>query len=262
MTKVKITREEFTVPAVTETAVASNNTSVAVLDRPSEADRYDDITRDVIVPILGLINKVGKLAEKFENRAGNFALGDELLGQSVAVIPVSLMKLVEEVAFNGKPLVYGESVPKVFSSAMEAYSAGYVVDKTRLAPNRVEEIAKVGYLVIAPPGNTSSDFMLEIDGLRLQPAQCTYRRSAFARVYYPLFNHAHGICLGRGIEYRGLNASQVFAKAKAWTHQWTLHSKLEKNAKNSWWEPRISKGDELSAAIQSWIEKNYGAFGA
>ena len=260
MTKIKITREEFNVPAVAETAVPS--TSVTVLDRPSEADRYDDITRDVIVPVLGLINKVGKLAEKFENRSGNFALGDEVLGQSVSVIPVSIVKLVEEVAFQGKPLVYGEAVPKVFSSAVEAYSAGYVVDKSRLAPNRVEEIAKVGYLVIAPEGNTSSDFMLEVGGLRLQPAQCTYRRSAFARVYYPLFNHAHGICLADGIEYRGLTATKVFANAKAWTHQWTLHSKLEKNAKNSWWEPRISKGAELSAEIQSWIEKNYGAFGA
>lgn len=259
MTKIKITREEFKVPAVAETAVS--DTAVTVMDRPSEADRYDDITRDVVVPVLGLINKVGKLAEKFENRGGNFALGDELLGQSVAVIPVSIVKLVEEVAYQGRPLVYGESVPKVFSSATEAYSAGYVVDKTRLAPNRVEEIAKVGYLVIAPEDNRSSDFMLEVGGLRLQPAQCTYRRSAFARIYYPLFNHAHGICLGRGLEYRGLNASRVFALAQAWTHQWTLQSKLEKNAKNSWWEPRISKGSILSAEVQSWVAKNYGAFG-
>ena len=248
MTKIKITREALA-------AAPAGGDDVEAIASPVE--HYDEISRDVVVPYLGLVNKVGKLAEAFENKSGSFALGEQLIGSTVNVIPVHLLKVYTEVARDGRKLAYGEDVPRVFPSEASANEAGYVLDRTALAPNRVEEMGRIGFLVVAPPGDTGDGFLFKAGDLRLQPAQGAYRRGGYRQVYLPIFNHAYRMCMAQCIPTGRLNASQVFAHARAWTHQWRITAVLKKNTRNSWWEPKATQAELLSPDSVKWISENY-----
>ena len=240
------------------TAVVPTETTTAIV--PSAAgDHYaDETSRDVQLPVIGLVNKVGKLAEKFENQGGKFVIGDVLVGPTVTVIPINVLKLYSEFARNGQPLVYGKDQAKVWNSEREANADGYFIDRTHRAPNRIEEIAKIGFLAVKPSGDTSDEFYLKAGELQVAPCYSTYRRGGYINVYLPIFNHANRICMAQGIVTRGLTAAQIFRAAKAWNNQWTLSAKKGQNDTNTWWEPQIAKGAPLSGEAVEYINANYG----
>lgn len=255
MAKTKIVPGEETAQV---TSVVPAQTSAIV---PSaDGDQYSDETsRDVQLPVIGLVNKVGKLAEKFENQGGKFVIGDLLVGPSVTVIPVNMVKLYSEVARDGKVLEYGKDQSQVWSSERDANAAGYFIDRTHRAPNRIEEIAKIGFLAVAPEGDKSGEFFLKVGNLMVQPCYSTYRRGGYINVYLPIFNHANRICMAQGIVTRGLTAQKIFAAAKAWTNLWRLTAKKGSNAQNTWWEPQAAKFEPLPGDVIEWIGANYGA---
>ena len=239
------------------TALTHPNNAPTALD--VQGDQYpDDPNKDIVIPVIGLINKVGGLSEKFENKAGQYALGDACLGKEVLVIPVSAVKLWQEVARNGVKLEYGkEPQPRYFSSESEARSAGYVDDFSNSAPNRIEPVAKIGFLVIAPKDDTSGDYVVKIGNIQTQPARSTFRRDGYKNVFLTIYNHSHRQCLAKQINVRGMNPSQVFAAGVPWAHVWTLSSMVKKNEKNSWFVPTIARGDVLPNDAVVWITENY-----
>lgn len=243
----------------TSTAVATATTETSALVPSAAGDHYaDETSRDVQLPVIGLVNKVGKLAEKFENKGGQFVVGDMLVGPTVRVIPLNVLKMYSEYARDGKALVYGKDQPQVWASERDANAAGYFIDRTHRAPNRIEEIAKIGFLAIAPAGDTSGEFFLKVGDLQVAPCYSTYRRGGYINVYLPVFNHANRICMAQGIVTRGLSAQKIFSAAKAWTNEWTLSAKKGQNDTNTWWEPQITKGAPLSPAVVEWVTQNYG----
>ena len=250
------------VPAAEEPA----STAVSVIEPASlthySADTYDDVSRDVEVPVLALINNVGPLAKQFTNKAGNFVLGDTLVGETVKVIPVQLTKYYRETVRNGTTIKYGspeDKARRIFSSAQDAAKAGYVVDFDNRHPNRIEECGKIGYLVIAPAGDKSGEFVLKAGPLQLASARCSYQRGGYREVWRRVFEHAHKLALAEGVATKGLNHGQVFSAAQAWTHAWTLSASQVDGAQTSWWEPRIAKADALPAETVAWITANYGS---
>jgi hypothetical protein len=224
-----------------------------------QGDQYpDDPNKDIVIPVIGLINKVGGLSEKFENKAGQFALGDSCLGKEVLVIPVSAVKLWQEVARNGVKLEFGkEPQPRYFTSEGEAKAKGYIDDFSNTAPNRIEPIAKIGFLVVAPKDDTSGDYVVKVGDLQTQPARSTFRRDGYKNVFLTIFNFSHRQCLAKQINVRGMSTSQVFAAGVPWAHVWTLSSMVKKNDKNSWFVPTIYKGAALNPDQVSWITDNY-----
>jgi hypothetical protein len=254
MTKIKLSPD-----AEENISTALSNPAPAPTALDVQGDQYpDDPSRDVVIPVIGLINKVGGLSEKFENKAGQYALGDSCLGKEVLVIPVSAVKLWQEVCRDGVKLEYGkEPQPLFFPSESAAKKKGYINDFSSTAPNRIEPIAKIGFLVIAPKDDTSGDYVVKVGDLQTQPARSTFRRAGFRNVYQPIYNHAHRQCLAKQINIAGMSNSWVFSAGVPWSHIWTLSSTVDKNDKNSWFVPTISKGPALPVEAVKWISDNY-----
>lgn len=223
-----------------------------------DADSYDDVQRDISVPVLGLINGIGKLAEKYTNKAGNYVLGEVFLGQSVEVIPVSVVKFLRETVRDGEVLAFDAPDRKIFATAAEAKASGYYIDFDNVVPNRCEEAAKIGYLVIAPEGDDSGEFVIKAGELRLAQGKSSYQRGGFREVFRRVFDHAAKQALLKDVPTAGLNHTELFSASRAWTHRWKLYAALEKGRKNSWWEPRIAKGAPLSEATVQYITDHYG----
>jgi hypothetical protein len=240
-------------------STALSNPAPAPTALDVQGDQYpDDPNKDIVIPVIGLINKVGGLSEKFENKAGQYALGDVCLGKEVLVIPVSSVKLWQEVARNGVKLEFGkEPQPRYFTSEGEAKAKGYIDDFSNTAPNRIEPIAKIGFLVVAPKDDTSGDYVVKVGDLQTQPARSTFRRDGYKNVFLTIFNFSHRQCLAKQINVRGMSTSQVFAAGVPWAHVWTLSSMVKKNDKNSWFVPTIYKGAALNPDQVSWITDNY-----
>lgn len=224
---------------------------------------YDDVGRDIEVPVLGLINNVGPLAKAFKNKAGNFVLGETLfLGETVQVIPTSIVKVFREKIRGGKVLKYGTpeaKTAKVWPSARDAQQDGYIVGfKGDTAPNQCEEAGAIGYLVIAPEGSDAAEFSISAGSLTLAQAKCSYQRGGYRAVWRRIFDHAAKLAQAKRIPTRGLNHSELFLKAQPWTHAWTLSSTVIDGSENSWYEPRISRGEALPADVVEYITTNYG----
>jgi hypothetical protein len=225
-------------------------------------DQYDDVSRDIEVPVLGLVNNVGPLAKQHKNKGGNFVLGDLLIGTSVQVVPIEVAKYFRETWRNGVEIKYGSPLDKerkIFGSAHDAAKAGYIVDFSGSATNRVEEGAKIGYLVLQPAGDQSGEFVYKAGSLLFAKARCSYTRNGFREVFRRVFDHANKLALVKGIETKGLNHSTLFNAAKPWTHLWTLTSVTASKGDNEWWEPRIAKGEPLPADVIERITADYGA---
>lgn len=252
-------------------ATAPNSVgSTAVATKPESAptpdgyypDQYDDTSRDVEVPVIGLVNGIGPLAKKFRNQAGKFVLGESILGDAVSVIPIAVVKFFVEKARDGKDIKYGTpeyATRKIFATASEAAKVGYVLDFDNKARNRIEEVARVGFLVVAPEGAEPIDFALRAPGdLRLALAKCTYQRGGYRKTFRPLFNYANSLALSEGVETKGLTHTQVFAAAKPWRNIWTLTPSEETKNENTWFEPQIARGAALTPEAIAWITENYG----
>jgi hypothetical protein len=254
-------------PEDTDIQVTSSTASTGLVptstQAPAEYDpsQYDDVGRDIETPVIGLVGTVGALAKQFRNQAGNFVLGDTLLGPAVQVIPVAAVKFYAERWRNGEEVKFGTplfSTRKVFESAAAAAQAGYEVDFNNRASNRVEEAARIGYLVIAPEGDASGDFVIKAGDLRLSRAKCSYQRGGFRAVFRKIFDHANKVALTKDIVTRGLTHSELFARAQPWTHIWTLSAEACSGHDNEWFEPRIAKTTPLTAETIQWITENYG----
>lgn len=260
MAKTKINPDaEDNVSTALSTSTPTTTTALDV-----QGDQYlDDPHQDVIVPILGLINKVGGLSEKFENKAGQFAIGDVLLGEKVLVIPISAVKLWEETHRNGNKLEFKKPpIPRIFTSEKQAMEAGYINDFSHTAPNRIGPIAKIGFLVVAPKDDASEDFVIKVGDIQTQPARSIFRKKAFKDVFGIIYNHVYKRCLSRQISIVGLSPNQIFSAGTAWSHVWTLKSVVEKNDQNSWYAPSIEKGAALTPEQVNWITENFSIQGS
>lgn len=231
-----------------------------------DAERYDDVSRDITVPVLGLVNKIGPLSKKFPKNVGEFAFGDQfLLGESVAVIPIAIIKLYVEKYRNGQELKFGVPVTppaKTFASANDAAKAGYAVDFDSNYPNRVEEASRVAFLVLKPEGDQSGEFMLKAATFDVALMKSSYQRGSHRGVFRPLVNHANKIALAKGIKTVGMNACELFAATEAFTHLWTLTPEHVENTarQQDWYESRISKSSALPSEVVAWIKENYDGF--
>lgn len=253
---------------ITPDAEEPVSTAIATTSAPAQElahynpDQYDDVSRDIEIPVLGLVNGVGPLAKVFRNKAGNFALGDTvLLGETVQVVPVAIVKFFRETWRNGVEIKYGSPEDKTrrkFATAQDAAKSGYAVDFDNVLPNRVEEAGGIGYLVVAPAGDTSGEFILKKGDFVFAQAKCSYQRGGFKSVWRRVFDHAHKRAMAGGLDIRGLDHAAIFNAAKGWSHAWTLSAELVEGKQNSWWEPRIAKGAALPDDVAEWIGANYG----
>lgn len=266
--------------------LGAHTTGTALAERPSpeagaaaayDPGYYDDVSRDVEIPVLGLVNNVGNLAKEFRNQSGRFVLGEIILGEKVEVIPVAVVKYFAERVRNGKEIKHGSpefATRRIFATAAEAAQFrvpedgpgkghGYVVDFENRAPNRIEEAGRIGYLVVAPDGTPadSTDFVLKPAGsdLRLALAKCSYQRGGFRGVFRPVFDHANKLALLKGLPTRGVTHSELFNRAQAWDGIWSLTAKECQGNDNFWFEPRIAKKAKLAPEIIAWVTENYGA---
>lgn len=243
-----------------QTALATQGDNSPETYAPEYApETYDDTGRDVDVPILGLVNGIGDLARQFKNKAGNFVIGSLFLGETVEVIPVQLVKFFRETHRNGVKLAGTPEArtAKSFATASEAAKVGYYVDFKNKAPNRIEECGRVGYLVIAPEGDTSGEFFIKAGDLMVAPAKSTYQRGGYRETWSAIYNFAFKLASAKGLPTKGVTHADLFASAKPWTHRWKLWAKEEHNEVNAWYEPRISRGAALSDATVEYITANY-----
>lgn len=215
----------------------------------NDAAKYDDGSRDVIIPRLGLIGNIGPLWKKFQRNAGDFAFEERLvLGNSVQVIPLSLRKFYVEIKRNGKDLKFGDGImPKIFQSANEANLQGYGIDFDSLLPNKAQEAGEILYLVQGPADDVAGAFYIEVDGKFYAPALMTYRRGGFRSVW------------------KLVNTAKVRAearKAELYGSVFTLTSKLEENAERqqAWYEPRITPTGRVSEAGIAAIREAAGTY--
>jgi hypothetical protein len=244
-------------------ALVPVNQGPADLPANYNPDAYDDVSRDIEVPVLGLINNVGPLAKKFKNQGGKFVLGETLLGDFVCVIPVALVKFYRETFRNGKALKYGTpeaATAKVFATAQDAAKAGYIVDFDARAQNRVEEAGRVGYLVLAPEGDTSGEFTIKLGSNfpKVAQAKCSYQRGGYRAVMRRIFDAAAKKARADELVTAGMTHSQLFSAAKPWTHIWTVTSESVEGNENAWYEPRIARGEHLPDDVIAKITAEYG----
>ncbi len=280
MARTKITpgSSETDEPVEQSTALAPSTSNEVGAPASYDPGYYDDTSRDVDIPVLGLVNNVGNLAKTHRNQAGNFVLGEKVLGPAVDVVPVALVKFFAERFRNGRELKNGTpefATRRIFASATEAANfklqddgpgkgLGYFVDFDNKCPNRVEEAGRIGYLVVAPEGADPVDFPLKRLGgtLRFALAKCSYQRGGFRNVWRSVFNHADKLAKVKEIAVRGMAHAEVFNKAQAWDGIWTLTSKEESGNGNFWFEPRIAKKAKLDPADIAWIAEEYGSLRA
>lgn len=206
-------------------ATTANSTVVAL----NEAERYDDGSRDIIIPKLGLVNNVGDLWKKFPRNAGDFVFEKRLvLGSSVEVIALSLRKFYVECKRDGQFLKYGDGImPKIFTSASEANRNGYAIDFDSLSPNKVEEAGEILFLVAGPADDAASSFYIEVDGKSFAPSLMSFRRGGFREAW------------------KLVNTVKVRAdsrKGDLFGTLFTLTSFLKEDTvkKQAWFEPRIA----------------------
>jgi len=256
-----------------ETPVQSQNTAVVPrtppVDDGYDPSQYDDTTRDVTIPVLGLIGGIGPLAKKFMNKGGQFALGDVLLPATVQAIPVALVKFVSETYREGRELKYDDKdiTPKIWPSAEAAYKdGGYRIDFEGLYPNRIEERGRIGYLVRKPDeltGAEAAEFNHTApDGTKYAVAKCTYRRGGFRETWRRIFDNSVKRANAAGISTKGLGHAELFNAAKGWDSTWTLSGEYIDGKKNSWWEPRASRGAALTPEVFAWVTDEFGTLRA
>lgn len=260
-------------PESSDIDVEAQNTEAALAARPStevgapeayDPSYYDDVARDTDVPALALVNNTGNLAKQFRNQSGNFVLGEKLLGNKVDVVPVAVVKFFVETAREGigeiKYTMPEYKTRQVFETATEAAKLGYVLDFKNRAPNRIEENARIGYLVLAPDDSAApEDFPLVVGDYRFTLAKCSYHRGGYRGVFGPVFDHAVRLARLKNISTKGVSHSSLFNQAQAWDGIWTLTS-IEPPMRNNnvWWEPRIAKKAKLPTEVFNWISENYG----
>lgn len=244
------------------TALApTQSADVADYSNAYDPEQYDDSSRDVEVPVLGLINNVGDLARRFKNKSGNFVLGDLFLGEKVDVIPVQIVKFFRETCRNGNVIKFNSpeaKTSKVWATASDAAKDGYFVDFKNKAPNRCEEAGRLGYLAIAPEGDTSGEFYITAGELKVAQAKSSYQRGGYRNgPWSKIYNHAYRLAQVKGQEVKGFSPTDIFRNAQAWTHRWTITAVDVPGSENNWWEPRAARGAELSPETVAYITANY-----
>jgi hypothetical protein len=208
-------------------------------------DHYDDPNRDIQTPTLGLINKIGPLSKAFPKNAGEFALGDQLvLGETVTAVCVGKQKLYVESRRGGVDLKFGDGImPRMFASANEAFQAGYAVDFDSNRPNRVEEAAKLAFLIRAPQGDSSGEFYyVAPDGSKWAVVQTTVRRGGYRGVYRPI------------------NTRASRPNEKLYATFWTISAEHVENTqkKQDWFEMRAKQAGPVDEKTVAWIEQTLG----
>lgn len=245
----------------TNTALAAQSTEVGDVSEEYNPDYYDDVDRDTDVPFIALVSNSGNLAKQFRNQAGNFVYNDKIVGPELDVVPVAVLKYFIERARDGEEIKYGSplwKLRKTFETAREAAQQGYVIDFKNKAPNRIEEAARIGYLVVGHDGAEPEDFPLSAGGFRFALGKASYHRGGYRHTFQPVFDHAVRRAAVMGISKKGLTHAQLFNAAKAWDGVWTLRSKEEVKMENAWFEPHISKKVKLPPEVFDWITEEYG----
>jgi hypothetical protein len=239
------------------TAVVSTqpDTSVQVYEG-YDAEQYDDPTRDISTPVLGLISKVGKASKRWPKNAGELYIGDSLIGETVQAIPVGIVKFFVESCRAGVVLKFGsEIIPKVFATATEAAQSGYVLDFDNKAPNRIEESAKIGWLVLKPEGfdDEAGEFVIDLpSGQVAAVAKTTIKRGSYRGTFKPIYNYAVKLLRATG-KPLSPSASETFIDASGFKSVWDITVDHEENAENDWFEIRARRASSLSAEDVAWV---------
>jgi hypothetical protein len=242
------------------TTTLSKTESAAMAQTPSgyDADQYDDPTRDISTPVLGLVNKVGKPSKQWPKNVGELYLGDSIIGETVRAIPVGIVKFFVESCRDGQVLKFGgDIIPKVFSSATEAAAAGYVLDFDNVARNRVEEAAKIGWLVLKPEGfdDEAGEFVLDMpSGAVAAVAKTTVKRGGYRGTFKPIYNYAVKMLRASGGQLQP-TASETFLKAGGFKSVWDITVDHCEGGDNDWYELRARRVSSLSDIDLDWVKE-------
>lgn len=217
-----------------------------------DANNYDDASRDIKIPRLGIVNGVGPLFKKFPKNVGELAFEERIvLGSETSVIPVNLRKFYVEIRRGGVDLKYGDgTMPKIFKSAKDANDAGYAIDWDSNHPNKAQEAGEILMLVAGPENDPQDAFFIEVDGKFYSPALMTVRRGGYREVFR-LFRTVEARAAARG--------------GHLYQTEFKLWAQLVEGEKNSWFEPRaqaVAKfSDETVAKIAKALDAMAGESG-
>lgn len=217
----------------------------AVAPYQGDHNNYDDASRDIKIPRIGIVNGVGPLFKKFPKNVGEIAFEERLiLGAETDVIVLNLRKFYVEIRRNGVDLKYGDGIlPKVFKTAGEANAAGYAIDWDSNHVNKAQEAGEILLLVAGPADDVQDAFYIEAGGKFWAPALTTVRRGGYREVYR-LFKTVETRAQARGGKLHGT----VF---KYWP-------KLVEGDQNSWFEPRAEAKAKLAPEDIAKIESALG----
>jgi hypothetical protein len=255
--------------SVSTAITPAESAAVAAAPVGYDADRYDDSGRDIATPALALISKTGKKADQFPKNIGELVLGDEVVGETVEAIPVGVVKFFQETMRDGAELEWdGDVIARTWPTARAAGADGYAVVfasdglTPEQAPNRIEERAVIGWLVIKPEGfeDEAGEFYLETpSGLEVAIAKTTVKRGSYRNTFKPIYNAAVKLLRKNKVDLDP-DPSKAFSDAKAWNAKWAIEPALRKGGSNSWWEFTARRVESLSEEDVSWIEDNYSSF--
>jgi len=223
--KVGFTEEQETKPA--------SGGEVAVQDAPSapaiyqgsgdgEMEGHYDMS-DVRLPRINLVNKSGKLADDFAG--GSFVLNKEILlcdGKTPVDMTVlwCQKRYQENIPFDDQDI----TPPRVFDTPDEIKKAGGQLGYKK-GVGLFSAFANLNVLFPAPKTVTEEqlvEFPYHHEGVDYVLARMTFASSAYSSAAMPV------------ITTKIKNPATPFARFK-----WTLHSTMEKNARNSWYQPNI-----------------------
>lgn len=214
----------------------------AVTPYQGDQTNYDDASRDIKIPRLGIVNGVGPLFKKFPKNVGELAFEERLiLGPETDVIALNLRKFYVEIRRNGVDLKYGDGImPKIFKKASDANAAGYAIDWDSNHVNKAQEAGEILLLVAGPADDVQDAFYIEAAGKNWAPALTTVRRGGYREVYR-LLNTVKDRAEARGGRLHGT----IF---KYW-------AKLVDGDQNSWFEPRAEAKAKLAPEEVEKIER-------
>lgn len=222
--KPKTTTEAATEEVAKTVVVASHPEQAAIVVAPSVSgdDVRGEITmQDIKLPRLNIVQKVGDLGNTFP-AGGVVFMKEILLTDGKTPVPVTVLRIRKQYQEN---LPYGsDEFPKTFDTLEEVRAAGGQ-NAAYDEPGYYGEIAHIQLAIQAPedaPEEVIALFPHTYKEKAYAVAIWTVKSSGYTAAAKPIFT-AKGNQLRDGL-FHG---------------QWMLSSELRKNAKNSWFVPKI-----------------------
>jgi hypothetical protein len=201
---------------------------------PSHEPRNEP--RDLALPKLQIVNKVGKLSDEFSKHVGEFILDEVPTGlSSLKVVVLGATRGFEEsVDFDD------QRIPTRFASLADAHAAGFRHIDEGPSAAQVIDVALLYLLIEGPEGH----FDLEFDGIAASYnlAQLAVRKGGFKDTF---------------IAYNTARAMGHLRK-DALASYWTLEITKKAFNGNTWYSPKLRKStDKVGADLKAIIREEF-----